>query len=116
MYIFLSKESLEIIKISDEADSINESLYAFEIDDVDAEDFNNIIKESLDFKMKCLRKIRDHRLLESDKKWIRESTKTGGNPNVIKDYKQLLRDLPVTADLTEVSFSDLLTVFPAELE
>ena len=69
-------------------------------------------KQTSDFKMKALRVKRDILLKESDSLYIEAETK-GVKVQEIKEYKQLLRNLPDVVDIEAVSFENMNSLFPS---
>ena len=69
-------------------------------------------KQTSEFKMKVLRAKRDILLKESDFLYIEAETK---NKKVqeVKDYKQVLRDLPDVVDIEAISFENMNSLFPS---
>ena len=69
-------------------------------------------KQTSEFKMKVLRAKRDILLRESDFLYIEAETK---NKKVqeIKDYKQVLRDLPDVVDIEALSLENMNSLFPS---
>ena len=107
-----------ILKISDRTLNNNYISGNIEIDCDTEGDIDSFLKElkiykqTPDFKMKTLRAKRDILLRESDFLYIEAETK---NKKVqeIKDYKQLLRDLPDVVDIETLSLENMNSLFPS---
>ena len=108
-------EKGEILTLSDSSTNLSIKTNTVEI----SMELNEIITEDLlslrnisEFKMKALRAKRDILLKESDSLYIEAETK---NKKVqeIKDYKQLLRDLPDVVDIETLSLENMNSLFPS---
>ena len=108
-------EKGEILTLSDSSTNLSIKTNTVEI----SMELNEIITEDLlslrnisEFKMKALRAKRDILLKESDFLYIEAETK---NKKVqeVKDYKQVLRDLPDVVDIEAISFENMNSLFPS---
>lgn len=110
-------EGGSILKVSDSTINHSLNLDNIEIEYDTGEDVDSFLKnlktykQTSEFKMKVLRGKRDLLLKESDTLFIEATTKDK-KVQEVKEYKQLLRDLPNTVDIDTLNIEQLYTIFP----
>jgi hypothetical protein len=120
-YIYLNTdESLSIQRISDESQTVPNTVevkYDFEVvegEEVEILNSNEVLQSDAGFILAVLRTLRNTLLNESDTLWI-EATTRGLSAKVteILEYKDNLRALPSTVDLSGCTRGDIMGLFPA---
>ena len=115
LYYFRIGEKGEILTLSDSSTNLsiktNTVEISMELSGITTKDLLSL-RNTSEFKMKVLRVKRDILLKESDSLYIEAETK---NKKVqeIKDYKQLLRDLPDVVDIETLSLENMNSLFPS---
>ena len=115
LYYFRIGEKGEILTLSDSSTNLsiktNTVEISMELSGITTKDLLSL-RNTSEFKMKVLRVKRDILLKESDSLYIEAETKDK-KVQEIKDYKQLLRDLPDVVDIETLSLENMNSLFPS---